>query len=273
MSSLFAECDQRQPQDCLKIVELRLLESNAPPKDVKAIEQAYVGKEYSVDELRERIRNEFQQRGYFKAVVGNPEVIRGGDHAAPTAAVTFPVKEGLQYHLTTMQFEYCTSRHCDPAGSSEKSQLLPQLFNSKQLRQYFPITDGEIFDIGKIREGLGNLQSAFSEDGYINFTAVPKTDLDEHVAVVAVTIDLQSGPQFRFGSMKVVPDSDLQAAAVKSALQSLRGAIYSPGALKRALESGGFHGDSDRDVHISRRDRDSLVDIVVDLSENSARLH
>src|SRR3954469_7613140 len=159
MSSLFAECDRRQPQDCVRIVELRILESNALPKDVKAIEQAYVGKEYSVDELRERLRNEFQQRGYFKAVVGNPEVIRGGDHAAPTAAVTFPVKEGLQYHLAAMQFEYCTSHHCEPAGSSEKAQLLPQLFNSKQLRENFPIHDGEIFDISKIREGLGKLQS------------------------------------------------------------------------------------------------------------------
>jgi outer membrane protein insertion porin family len=121
-----------------------------------------------LDEDTERVRNEYQNRGYFKVIVNEPKTkIHDTGHAGvhipllqagPGKAVdiTMPIEEGDRYTLGGITFK------------NNKA-----VSNVKALRGLFPIKDGDIFSKDKVGKGLENLRKAYGEQGYINFTSVP----------------------------------------------------------------------------------------------------
>ena len=48
----------------------------------------------------------------------------------------------------------------------------------------------------KSRKGLENLQKAYGQLGYINFTSIPNTTFDEQKKLVFLDIDVDEGKQF-----------------------------------------------------------------------------
>jgi outer membrane protein insertion porin family len=118
------------------------------------------------------VREALQNRGYFKAVVQNPQTkIRDTGHAGfhipllqhgPGKAmdITVPIDEGDQYRLGSITFK--------------NNKAVP---NTKALRSLFPIKDGEIFNRQKIAKGLESLKNAYASQGYINFTSIPTPSL------------------------------------------------------------------------------------------------
>jgi len=114
-----------------------------------------------LEEDTERVRAEFQNRGYFKAIVGDPKTeIRDTGRtgfripllmSGPGKAVdiTMPIEEGDQYRLGEITFK--------------NNKAVP---NTKALRSLFAIRDGDIFSREKIAKGLENLRKAYTELGY-----------------------------------------------------------------------------------------------------------
>jgi outer membrane protein insertion porin family len=56
--------------------------------------------------------------------------------------------------------------------------------------------DGDIFNVEFMRKGLKNLRDAYSENGYINFTPVPNTEIDDEHKTITINFDLDEGKQF-----------------------------------------------------------------------------
>ncbi|MBV9574313.1 MAG: outer membrane protein assembly factor BamA [Acidobacteriales bacterium] len=144
-----------------------------------------------LEEDTERVRAEYQNRGYFKVVVQDPKteihdtghkgfhlpLLQGGPGKA--VDITMPIDEGLQYRLGGITFK--------------NNKAIP---NSKGLRLMFPIKDGDIFDRSKIAKGLENLRKAYGQGGYINFTSIPNTSFDEAKKLVFLDIDVDEGIRF-----------------------------------------------------------------------------
>ena len=76
--------------------------------------------------------------------------------------ITIPIQEGEKYRLKAINFK------------NNKA-----IVNSQLLRTLFPIKDGDIFDTHQIQKGIENLRKAYGEIGYINFTSVPETQIDD----------------------------------------------------------------------------------------------
>ena len=138
----------------------------------------------------ERIRMAYQHKGYFKAVVQDPKTqIRdyspGVLHlpfvqkAGKRIDITVPVTEGDRYRLSGITF----------TGNKAIS-------NTTLLRGVFNMKDGEIFDTEKVRKGLEDLRKVYEEFGYINFTPVPDTQIDDEKKTVSLKIDLDEGKPF-----------------------------------------------------------------------------
>jgi len=137
----------------------------------------------------ELVREALQNRGYFKANVGDPRTaIRNTGHTGfhipliqrgPGKAmdITIPIEEGDQYRLGTITFKGTTAVPVNP----------------KALRGLFPIKDGDIFSRQKIGKGLENLKSAYGSQGYINFTSIPQPSFDEQKKTVSFEIDMDEG--------------------------------------------------------------------------------
>src|SRR5438552_14495958 len=113
-----------------------------------------------LEEDAERVRNQFQNRGYFKVVVQEPKTaIRDSGHkgfhiplitkgAGKSVDITIPIEEGDQYRLGGITFK------------NNKA-----VRNVKALRAQFPFNDGEIFNRDKMIKGLESLRKAYGQLG------------------------------------------------------------------------------------------------------------
>jgi outer membrane protein insertion porin family len=156
-------------------------------------------------ELSERIRDEFEQRGFFKVKVSSID-ISALDHSAtpPTVSVTARVDEGDRYRLAVITF----------TGNKAVS-------NDAALRKLFPIKDGTWFNIEQAREGIRNLKDVYGELGFINFTPVPDFTFDEQKKLIAMKIDIDEGKQYSIASFQVRGADPNREAALKSAWAEL----------------------------------------------------
>jgi outer membrane protein insertion porin family len=102
-------------------------------------------------------------------------------------ALSVHVDEGMQYKLGAIKFN-----HHKAIGDASVLRLL------------FPIRDGDIFSRQLVATGLENLQKAYGELSFINFTAVPNTKFDDERKLVYLDIDLDEGKQFFFSSVNVL---------------------------------------------------------------------
>jgi outer membrane protein insertion porin family len=135
----------------------------------------------------ERVRAAWQDRGYFKVLVqGDARTLTSGPDGQ-RIALTFELDEGLQYTLDKITFK------------NNKAFRDVEL-----LRGLFPIEKGDVFSREKIAIGLENLRKAYDELGYVNFTSIPDTELDDVNRLASVDIDIDEGKQFHFTSIDVL---------------------------------------------------------------------
>jgi hypothetical protein len=140
-----------------------------------------------VDTLAEiELRGAWQDRGYFEINLAAHARSDGGDSDHERFVVAVHVeKEGPQFHLGTLQF----------AGGTVVSYA--------DLRQVFPLREGEFFNVGQVRAGIEALTKLYSSKGYIDFTAVPLTNVDENLQRIDLVMQLNEQRQYRVGSLEI----------------------------------------------------------------------
>ncbi len=174
-----------------------------------------------LDEDTERVRAEYQNRGYFHVIVNDPKTeIRDTGHKGPhiwllqsgpgkAVDITMPVEEGEKYRLGKITFKGNT-----------------HLPNSAALRTLFPIKDGDVFSREKIAKGLENLRKAYGEYGFINYTPLPNTSFDEDKKLVNVEIDIDEGKQFYVRRIEFVGNTTTRDKVIRRELALEEGGVY-----------------------------------------------
>ena len=174
-----------------------------------------------LDEDTERVREEYQNRGYFKANVGDAKTeIRDTGHKGPhipliqsgpgkAVDITIPIEEGSVYRLGKITFKGNT-----------------HLPNSAALRTLFPIKEGEVFSRSKIAKGLDNLRKAYGEYGFINYTPLPNTTFDEDKKIANVEIDIDEGKQFYVRRIEFVGNTTTRDKVIRRELALEEGGVY-----------------------------------------------
>ena len=186
--------------------------------------QSHGNKSDFFNEIAERIRFDFQRIGYFKVLVEDPVVkVIGNEANREIVDIDVRVEEGKQYHLKQIDFSHNT------------------VSSSSELRSAFPIADGDIFDREKIGAGLEGLRQTYAEKGYVNFSAVPETELDEAVHSISLTIEVDEGNVFRWGTL-MVQGVESQPGARDKLLRtwsSYEGKVFDPRLLQQFLRDVG----------------------------------
>lgn len=173
-----------------------------------------------LEEDAERVRGALQHRGYFKAVVQDPQVklrtIEGGFHIPPfqkrpakVMDITIPLEEGQKFHLKSITFRNSNA-----------------IRNTQLLRSLFPIKDGATFDTMLVGKGIENLRKAYGELGYINFSAVPSTDIDEEHQAVALNIELDEGKPFFVRRIEFQGNTTTRDRVIRRELLVQEGQVY-----------------------------------------------
>ena len=143
-----------------------------------------------LEEDAERVREALQIYGYFKAVVDDPKTqlrdtsskvhvpfVQKGQ--GKVMDITVPIEEGDKYKLKAIVF------------TNNKAIL-----NTQLLRNLFPIKDGETFNKQLVGKGLDNLRKAYGEIGYIDFTPVPTTDIDDEKKLITLNVEVEEGKPY-----------------------------------------------------------------------------
>ena len=222
-----------------------------------------------LDEDTERVRNEYQNRGYFKVIVNQPQTHihdtghQGGHipllQSGPGKAVdiTMPIEEGERYTLGGITFK------------NNKA-----VTNTKALRNLFPIKDGDIFSKEKIAKGLENLRKAYGELGYINFTSIPDTRFDDEKKLIYLDVDVDEGKRFFVRRIEFQGNTTTRDKVIRREIALEEGGVYNSRlwelSLLRLNQLGYFDQlkPDDPDTTVRALDeKDGLVDLTLKVHE------
>lgn len=142
------------------------------------------------DEIGDRVRASFQDRGYFKVEVKSLR-FKPRDPLGVPKPVTLEgeVFEGPQYKLGDVTF---TNNHAFPV---------------EELRHQFPLKKGSLAERGKIATGLESLRKLYGTRGYLDVVAIPDTEIASN-ATLNLNITIEEGPQYHMGKLDVVGEKE-----------------------------------------------------------------
>jgi outer membrane protein insertion porin family len=213
---------------------------------------------------QELVRDAYQQKGYFKALVQDPQTnIRdtGGLHIplfrgkGKRVDITFPIEEGERYRLESITF------------------INNKVFqNSAALRLLFATEDGDWFNVEHFRKGLENLRKAYGEHGYINFTPVPDLDIDDEKRIIRVKIDMDEGKQYFVRRIEFQGNTTTRDKVIRRELALEEGNAYNASlwefSVLRLNQLGYFEQiNHEQDTVIQQNNQQGTIDLTLKVKE------
>lgn len=224
-----------------------------------------------LQEDAERVRYAYQQKGYFKAVVEDPQT-KIHDYKPPAihfpliqkpgkrVDIKIPIEEGDKYTLKEITF------------TGNKA-----ITNTKFLRSLFVMKDGDVFNTELVKKGLDNLRKAYGELGYINFTPVPDTQIDDEKRQITLTIDIDEGKQYSVRRIEFVGNTTTRDKVIRRELALEEGSLYNTRlwelSLLRLNQLGYFEPlkaegeEAKQSTDIKQNNQEGTVDITLKVKE------
>ncbi len=172
-----------------------------------------------LDEDAERVRYAYRDKGYFKALTGEPQTnIRNAGGINPFTLhpstgkrvdILIPVEEGERYRLGSITF---TGNKAFP--------------NTKALRAQFALKDGEYFNSSLFGKGVEALRKAYGQGGYINMVGTPAPTIDEARKTVSLNVDIDEGKQFYLSRIEFTGNSITRDKVIRRELLVEEGQAY-----------------------------------------------
>ena len=209
------------------------------------------------EELGERVRALFQDRGYFTAEVKSVR-FKAGDPLGIPKPVTMEaeVAEGPQFKVGEITFQGYRA------------------FSAEKLRQQFPLKIGAVFERSKVASGLESLRKLYGTNGYLDMMSVPDTRPGSN-GIMHLSLTFQEGPQYRLDKVEFVGKKEM-ISRLQVQWKLAEGSVYDATYLDQYLETnrellpGGFGW---KDVQIAKDCPKALVEVqlVVDPAEEASR--
>ena len=146
-----------------------------------------------LDEDKERVRQAYQDAGYFQAktLEETVNIVHEGGKGwrlplikmnlpGIKANIDLPVEEGRLYHLRQMNFQ------------GVKLFRTPEVL----MKPLFGMTTGDVFSTEKLRKGIENMRKLYGKFGYIDFVPEPNFDIVPDSDQIDLTLTADEGKQF-----------------------------------------------------------------------------
>ena len=188
-------------------------------------------KTYDASKLEEdadRVRVALQDKGYFRAIVGEPATRIHNENGLSLFTfrpktgkridITLPIEEGERYRLGGINF----------TGNKAVT-------NVKALRAQFATKDGDYFNYTATSKGLENLRKAYGHLGYINFTAIPTPRVDQAKKLVYLDVDIDEGKPFKVARIEFTGNTVTRDRVIRRELLLEEGSVYDSTAWETSL--------------------------------------
>src|ERR1700730_1288405 len=238
-------------------------------------EIAILSKTYDREKLNEDmevgIRGLYQDNGYYRVVVRNPELenvdtahMRLGLHGTATRVgkavnITIPIEEGERYHMGALHII-----SADP----DKSLSL----KTDALKAIFPMKENDIFSVGKVRKALQDYGKVYGQYGFIDFTAEPETEVDEATKRINFTLRFDEQKQYYVRRIEFVGNTTTRDKVIRRELLIDEGQLFNQRAweisILRLNQLDYFDRiEADKAAELKRNIKDGTVDISLKLKE------
>lgn len=223
-----------------------------------------------LEEDKERIRDWYQQRGYFLARALDHQVtirdVGGGKFRVPLfymnrpgkrADVVVPVEEGRQYRIAKFNL---VGVKLFRAGSERLT------------RELFQMGPGDVFSTARFRKGLENLRKLYGEFGYIDFVPEPDFMPYPNDGKLDVIIHADEGSQFFVRRIDFVGNTTTRDKVIRRELLIDEGDVFNTRlwelSILRLNQLGYFEQLKENEAAEIKRDtRTNTVDITLKVKE------
>lgn len=236
-----------------------------------------MSKTYDRDKLTEDlevgIRGLYQDNGYFRVLVAPDGPVlenidtRGFRMGVPVLGrsdgkavnITIPIEEGERYRMGTLKI---VSADPDKALSL-KVELLKNIF---------PLKQGDILNVDKLRKALKDYTSAYGEYGFIDFTAEPEFDIDDAQKVINLTLKFDEQKQYYVRRIDFSGNTTTRDKVIRRELLIDEGSLFDKRrweiSVLRLNQLDYFDRiEADKAVEIKRNTKDSTVDLNLKVHE------
>lgn len=152
-----------------------------------------------ISEGLEPIREVLRSQGHFKTDVNATPYLTLALATERRYVLSVAIDAGPQYWLGSLRF-------ASASGA-------PLSFTDAELREQTRLQEGELFNVEKIREGLGAISKLYGSKGYIDATPEPDTTIHEKDSRIDLLIKVDEQKPYRIAKIEF---PGLQTAAQKS---------------------------------------------------------
>jgi outer membrane protein assembly factor BamA len=196
-----------------------------------------------IDEMGERVRVLFMDRGYFKVEVKHIS-LKAADPLGSPKQVTMEadVDEGPQFRLNQITF------------------LENHAFSASKLLAAFPLKKGDVFSRRKVAAGLESLRNLYVKHGYVDMYCIPATAFD---VGADLKITMSEGTQYHMGKLEILAEKAL-ADRLQLAWKLNAGAVYDATYVDKYIEENHDllpSGFSRQQVKVAKNCPDAVVDM------------
>jgi len=234
-------------------------------------------KTYDRDKLNEDlevgIRGLYQDNGYFRVLVKEPvlenvdtrnnrlgmPVPIMGKSDGKAVNMTIPIEEGPRFKMGTLRI---VSADPDKALSLKVDAL----------KGAFPIKQGDILNVSKLRKAMKDYTSIYGEYGFIDFTAEPDFDIHDDTHVINLTLRFDEQKQYYVRRIDFSGNTTTRDKVIRRELLIDEGQLFN----KRAWEMSILRLnqldyfdrlEEDKAVEIKRNTKEGTVDLNLKVHE------
>ena len=219
------------------------------------------------------IRGLYQDNGYFKVLVKDPIIqnvtvkegylpgrvpLVGVHKEGKATNITIPIEEGARYHMGTL--------HVRNANPDEGL-----FFKTDYLESIFPIKKGEIFSVAKVRKAIEDYTKLYGNYGFIDFTAVPDTDVHDATKTIDLTFAFDQQKQFFVRRIEFSGNTGTRDKVIRRELLLSEGDMFRNNlwelSLLRLNQLDYFEAVKPENAEIKRNVKQGTVDILLKLKE------
>jgi outer membrane protein insertion porin family len=218
------------------------------------------------------VRGLYQDNGYFQVIVKDPIIQNAtvnegfapkgvplvGVHQGRQTNITIPIEEGEKYHMGTL--------HVRNANPDEGL-----FFKTAYLEQIFPMKKGDIFSVAKVRKAIEDYTKLYGNFGFIDFTAVPDTEVDSATKTINLTFAFDQQKQFFVRRIEFSGNTGTRDKVIRRELLLNEGDMFRNNlwelSLLRLNQLDYFEQVKPDSAEIKRNVKQGTVDILLKLKE------
>jgi outer membrane protein insertion porin family len=240
--------------------------------DIPVMSKTY-DREKLNEDLEVGVRGLYQDNGYFRVVVApNGPVLQNIDvphkgvplpglkpHVGKAVNITIKIEEGERYRMGTLKIV-----------SSDPDKALS--LKVEPLKGLFPMKEGDILNVDKLRKALKSYTDAYGQYGFIDFTAEPDFDINDAEKKINLTLHFDEQKQYYVRRINFSGNTTTRDKVIRRELLIDEGQLFNKRywdiSILRLNQLNYFDKiEADKSVELQKNTKDGTVDINLKLHE------